>query len=314
MVRTSISVVVPCYREGASIHPLYERVKATLDDLDEAWEIVLVDDGSPDDTFARASEIAEGDARVHVLSFSRNFGKEAAMLAGLRAAKGDSVVLMDADLQHPPELIGRLLEVMRRDGVDQVVARRNRTGDSKIRTLLSRGYYRFVNALVDDVGLEDGAGDFRALSRRAVDALVLLNESNRFSKGLFSWIGFPSATVDYENQLRGNGESAWTMGKLFEYGLDGILSFNSKPLRVMLVSGAAAIAAGLVYLLVLLVQWLVNGVEVPGYLTTVAVIVFFAGVQLLSIGVVGEYVGRIYYEVKGRPHYIVAAEVNGTSR
>lgn len=314
MVHTSLSVVVPCYRESASLAPLYERIKETLDPLVDSWELVLIDDGSPDDTFACASQLAAADKRVHAISFSRNFGKEAAMLAGLRASRGDVVVLMDADLQHPPELISRLIEVMRLEGVDQVIARRNRLGDSKVRTFLSRGYYRIVNALVDDVDLQDGVGDFRALSRRAVDALVLLNESNRFSKGLFSWIGFPSATIDYENQVRTGGESAWTLRKLFEYGLDGILSFNSKPLRVTIMIGALAIAAGLIYLLVLLIGWMVNGVQVSGYVTTIAVIVFFAGVQLLSIGVIGEYVGRIYYEVKRRPHYIVAAEVNGTDK
>ncbi|MEL4505369.1 glycosyltransferase family 2 protein [Luteococcus sp. H138] len=302
---TTLSIVVPCYREADNLARLHEELSALDGRLDAELEIIIVDDGSPDDTFDVAREMASRDPRIRVLSFSRNFGKEAAMLAGLRAATGDVVVVMDADLQHPPELLVQMWERIRSGDVGQVVARRTRDGDPAVRTFFSRLYYRTVNSLID-VELTDGVGDFRMLSRPAVDALLLLSERNRFSKGLFAWIGFPVETIDYRNVGRAAGESSWTFRQLVNYGLDGVISFNDRPLRKLTGLGVLATAVGLLYLVYLLFDWAVDGVDAPGYITTIAVVTVLGGIQLLGLALVGEYIGRIYAEVKARPHYIVA--------
>ncbi|MBY6367655.1 glycosyltransferase family 2 protein [Rhodococcoides corynebacterioides] len=307
-----LSVVVPCHNEESVLDALVDAVLAVEADLPETvdgdsprLEVVLVDDGSRDATKSIMRARHERDERVRYVSFSRNFGKESAMLAGLSYARGDAVVIMDADLQHPPHLIADMVR-LHREGYDQVVARRTRDGDSRGRTAMSRMYYRLVNRVVD-VSIEDGAGDFRLLSRRAVDALLQMGEYNRFSKGLFSWIGFPAVTVDYRNEPRqGGGESKWTLRRLLNYGLDGVMSFNNAPLRLAIYLGAAAMVVGFAYVVFLICAAVVAGVTVPGYVTLVAAIIGFGGLQLLFLGVIGEYVGRIYYEVKQRPHYLVA--------
>jgi len=300
-----LSVVVPCHNEESVLDALVEEVLSVVSEPGLELELILVDDGSKDRTAELMRRHHAADPRVRYITFSRNFGKEAAMLAGLAYSRGDAVVIMDADLQHPPELVNQMLTLYR-DGYDQVVARRTREGDPKVRAALSRLYYRLVNSLVD-VAMEDGVGDFRLLSRRAVDALLTLRETNRFSKGLFSWIGFPRATIDYRNQARqGGGESKWSMRRLLNYGMDGIMSFNNAPLRVALYLGMAITTLALLYVVILLVNAAVGGVEVPGYITQITAIIGLGGVQLLFLGVIGEYVGRIYYEVKGRPHFIVA--------
>jgi polyisoprenyl-phosphate glycosyltransferase len=300
-----LSVVVPCYDEQDALPDLVDQVFATLEPADVDVEIVLVDDGSRDGTRQSMQRLSEQDPRITYVSFSRNFGKESAMLAGLVYARGDAVVLMDADLQHPPHLMLEML-ALHQEGYDQVVARRTREGDRFSRTLLARLYYRVVNSLVD-VRMEDGVGDFRLLSRRAVDALLQMGEHNRFSKGLFSWIGYSVATVDYHNIARhGGGASKWSFRRLLNYGIDGIMSFNAAPLRLSIYLGAVVTALSFAYVIFLIVAALVQGITVPGYITLVAAILGLGGLQLLFLGVIGEYVGRIYYEVKQRPHFIVA--------
>lgn len=227
------------------------------------------------------------------------------MLAGLSYATGDAVVIMDADLQHPPDLLMQMLQ-WHEKGYDQVIARRTRDGDSFGRTVMSRLYYRLVNSLVD-VDMEDGVGDFRLLSRRAVDALLKMREYNRFSKGLFSWIGFPTVTVDYRNVARqGGGESKWSFRRLLNYGIDGVISFNNAPLRLAVYLGAAVTSLSFLYVVFLVVAAVVHGVTAPGYVTMIAAICGMGGLQLMFLGVIGEYVGRIYYETKRRPHFLVA--------
>lgn len=307
MVRT-LSVVVPCYNESAVLPELCSEVFKVATGLADEVELVIVDDGSSDDTFAVAARIANHDARVRVLGFSRNFGKEAAIRAGLDAARGDAVVLMDADMQHPPHLIADLVE-RHEAGADQVVARRTRDGDPKLRSGLARWYYRLVNR-VTDVSIEDGVGDFRLMSRPVVNALLEMDEVNRFSKGLFNWVGFRVDSVDYVNVPRSTGSSTWSFKTLFNYGLDGILSFNNKPLRASLWLGAVAVSMSILYVLWLLAQFFIGGVDAPGYITTITVVVFLGGIQLMFLGIIGEYVGRIYYETKRRPHFIVAHEIN----
>ena len=225
------------------------------------------------------------------------------MLAGLRYASGDYTVMMDADLQHPPELIAEMLTYAR-EGYDQVIGRRDREGDDKRNAFFARAYYRLVDRLTD-VKLADGVGDFRMLSRKALDALLTMNEYNRFSKGLFSWIGFKEKIINYKNRQRAAGESKWNFASLIKYGVDGVLSFNNKPLRFCFVLGAAAIGVSLVYLLSLFLSILFEGIDLPGYFTTIFTICLFGGVQLISIGIIGEYIGRIYYEVKRRPHFLI---------
>ncbi len=309
MAIKKISLIVPCYNEGATLPELVQQVSKNLDPLDVDWKLILINDGSKDNTGEVIERLATENESVQGILFSRNFGKESAMLAGLTYATGDAAIIMDADLQHPPEILPKLIQTMDETGADQVVARRNRKGDSWLRSTLSRFYYWFSNKMVEDIELVDGSGDFRILSRRAVDTLLALDERSRFSKGLFSWIGYPTVYIEYENRQRVHGESAWSFRSLFNYGLDGVISFNAKPLRVVAGFGAVIFGLSLIYFLWLIINWAFYGVETPGYITTIAAIIAFSGIQLLALGVIGEYVGRIYSEVKQRPHYVVWKEV-----
>ena len=302
-----LSVIVPCYNESDVIEKTWTRLTTVISENGKKekcdYELIFIDDGSKDDTLAKVEKMAEQDRHVKYISFSRNFGKEAAMYAGLTYASGDGVVIMDADLQHPPELIPQMIARWQ-DGYDQVICKRNRKGDKASKAWSARLYYRLVNHLVD-VEMEDGVGDFRLLSRKAVDALLSMTEYNRFSKGLFSWIGFKQTFIHYENQAREGGSSKWSLKRLLQYGIDGIMSFNDKPLRICFWMGGLLFVFGAIYLTVIFIQILLHGVDVPGYFTTIFAILMIGGVQLLSIGVLGEYIGRIYYEVKKRPPFLV---------
>ena len=298
-----ISAVLPCYNEEKVLPMTYGELTAELQKITDEYEMIFVDDGSRDGTCRLLKEFAGRDSHVKYISFSRNFGKESAMLAGLRYSSGEFTVIMDSDLQHPPELIGQMLEYGRQ-GYDQVIAQRDRTGDKRWGSFFARAYYRLVDRLID-VELTDGIGDFRMLSRKALDALLTMNEYNRFSKGLFSWIGFKEKIISYRNRSRAAGESKWSFRSLVHYGVDGVLSFNNKPLRFCIFIGGIAILLSLLYVMFLLLSILFKGIDLPGYFTTIFTICFFGGVQLISLGIVGEYVGRIYYEVKRRPHYLI---------
>lgn len=302
-----LSVVIPSYNEGYSIKLTYEKLKDVLEKESSiqnyTYELIFIDDGSKDNTLNVIKQFQKNDPHVKYISFSRNFGKEAGMLAGLAYSSGDAVLLMDADLQHPPELIPEMIENYY-NGYDQVIAKRNRIGESKVKTFFSKAYYKIVNHLVD-VELVDGMGDFRLLSRRAVNALLSMQEYNRFSKGMFSWIGFKEKIIEYENINRISGKSKWSFKKLLQYGIDGILSFNNKPLRFTLYFGMIMVAIGIAYILYSLIRVLAVGIDVPGYFTIITAVLVMGGVQLISIGIIGEYVGRIYYEVKRRPHFLI---------
>ncbi|OKK19516.1 hypothetical protein AMK16_15595 [Streptomyces sp. CB00455] len=301
---TKLSVVVPCYNEEAVIDSFDVEIRRVLDALPVEYEVCYVDDGSHDGTLGKLRKIAaEHGEQTRYVSFSRNFGKEAGMLAGLRETTGDAVVIMDADLQHPPELIATMLDYYRQ-GHDQIIARRTREGDKKVRSALSRLYYRGVNRWVD-VELTDGVGDFRMLSRPAVDALLSLPEYNRFSKGLFSWIGFDTVHFDYRNAQREAGETKWKFGSLLNYAMDGLISFNNRPLRAGIWLGVSLVALTGLYALWITIAAMTNGVESPGYVTLVAMIAGIGGVQMIMLGLIGEYIGRIYYETKRRPHFLV---------
>ncbi|MFJ1543663.1 glycosyltransferase [Streptomyces sp. NPDC088246] len=303
MKKCQVSIVVPCFNEDEVIEAFHRALISALEPTRRTFEICYVDDGSSDRTRARIGLLATGDRRVRYTSFSRNFGKEAAMLAGLRMSRGEAVVLMDADLQHPPELLPRML-ALRQRGYDQVVARRDRAGEGALRTFLSAAYYRAMGRCMD-VEVVDGEGDFRLLSRTAVDAVLALPETNRFSKGIFSWVGFDTVSFTYRNIQRAAGSSKWGSRHLLNYGIDGLISFNSRPLRLAIHVGLALALAALGYALWIITGVVLHGVAVPGYTTLLTAVVALGGIQLATLGVIGEYVGRIYSESKRRPHYVV---------
>jgi glycosyltransferase involved in cell wall biosynthesis len=297
------SIVIPCYNEEPILHRFHKEITTILQENQLPYELIFINDGSRDRTLEILKEITKKDQHAHYVSFSRNFGKESAMLAGLNFCCGEAAIIMDADLQHPPFLIPQMVQAYR-DGYDQVITKRSRKGENGVRTLFAKLYYRLMNGMID-VMLTDGVGDFRLLSRRAVDALLSLQEYNRFSKGLFSWIGFREYVIEYENVLRDEGTSKWSFGQLINYALDGLLSFNNKPLRLAIYMGSFVTIADIFYVLYTFIQILIHGVVVPGYFTIIASIGFLGGIQLISIGIIGEYIGRIYYESKRRPHYII---------
>ncbi len=295
-----LSIIIPAYNEESAIKTTYKELTTILqkDSLVHHYnyELIFVDDGSKDKTLDAIKQFQNNDAHIKFISFTRNFGKEASMLAGLTYSTGDAVILIDADLQHPPRLICDMVKYYRK-GYDQVIAKRNRIGDSKTTTIFSKLYYKMANHFID-IKLTDGIGDFRLLSRQAVNCLLSMKEYNRFSKGMFSWIGFDSKIIEYENQSRISGVSKWNFKQLMQYGIDGILSFNNKPLRAILYLGFIMVLLGISYILYSLIRIISVGIDMPGYFTTITAILVIGGIQLLSLGVIGEYIGRIYYEVK----------------
>jgi glycosyltransferase involved in cell wall biosynthesis len=308
MAQPLISIVVPVLNEAENIPALVSRLTPILDTLEARWEIVFVDDGSTDSTLAAIKALHDQDPRFVAISFSRNFGKEIAIAAGLRYARGDAAIIMDADLQHPPEMV-RAFVAHWRSGYQVVYGqRRNREADRPVRRLLSGAFYRLFNALAR-TDIPKNAGDFRLLDRRAIEAMNALNETSRFNKGLFSWIGFRSIGVPYTVAARTHGTSKWNFARLLRFALDGLTSFSTLPLRIWSLIGLAISFTAFAYALVFLVRTLLFGVDVPGFPSLIISVMFFAGVQLISLGVLGEYLGRVYEQVKARPLFIVAEEV-----
>lgn len=299
----TISFIIPSYNEENNLANLVRALENEMEQIRYQYEIILIDDGSTDQTLSVMQTLSFDHPALKYLSFTRNFGKEAAILAGLQHAKGHAVIIIDADLQHPPSMIDQLIKGFE-EGFDQVVAKRNRKGDSRIRSLTASLYYRIVNKTVD-VRLSDGEGDFRLLSRKAVNGLLTLSEGNRFSKGLYSWIGLEQKVICYENEPRANGDSKWSFSKLLNYGIDGIVSFNNKPLRLCFYMGAFILFLSLLYICTTFFQIMLHGITVPGYFTIVSAVLFLGGIQLVCLGIIGEYIGRIYYETKKRPHYLI---------
>ena len=303
MKKEKISFIIPLHNEEENIARVYEAIEKEMEHTRYQYEVLFINDGSRDGSADEIEQLSFYYETVKYISFTRNFGKESALLAGLEHACGDAIIMMDADLQHPPALISELLSGYE-EGYDQVVAKRNRKGDSRIKSFLSSGFYKCVSMIVD-VPMADGEGDFRLLSRRAVEALLKLSEGNRFSKGLYSWIGFEKKTICYENVARENGTSKWGLSSLLNYGIDGIVSFNNKPLRACFYLGAFVLLLSLLYICATFIDIMRDGIEVPGYFTIISAILFLGGIQLVCLGIIGEYVGRIYYETKKRPHYLI---------
>ena len=300
-----LSIVIPFYNEENMIQKMYDALVAEINKITKAeFEIIFINDGSKDRTFEKMLAIADSDSRVKYISFSRNFGKEAGTIAGLEYATGEAVILMDGDLQHPPALLPQMIEAYE-EGYDVVSARRTRTGEKPHRTFLAKHFYRLANKMMD-IELMDGVSEFRLFSRKAVRAILSLQEYNRFSKGIFSWIGFKEKVIEYENQVRTVGETKYSLKFSLNYAIQGILSFNDKPLRMCINFGLFCLLISLAYVLWTFVQYFVSPDSlVSGYFTTIFSVVLFGGIQLISIGVLGEYIGKIYYEVKKRPHYLV---------
>lgn len=305
---TTLGVVIPAYNEEANIAAVVARTRSVLDGLGVDWTITFVDDGSKDRTVERIRAENAAEPRIRGLLLSRNFGKELAIAAGLQAAKGDALLIMDADLQHPPETIRAFYEAWR-EGAEVVLGRRIDSVDaSRRRRLASRLFYPVFRALAG-MALEAGTVDFVLLDRKAVVALNRFGERTRFTKGLFHWIGFRTATVPFECAERNAGRSSFNFRRLSRFALDGIIAFSSFPLRVWSGIGAAISLGSILYSLYFAAKTLIRGADVPGFPSLIVAITFLSGIQLLSLGVIGEYLSRIYEEVKARPLFLVRDEI-----
>ena len=307
-----ISIVVPCYNEEEALPLYYEAMLPVLETLRAQGadvDFVFVDDGSKDGTLRVLRDLHEKDGRCGYVSFSRNFGKEAAMYAGLQHAKGDYVAVMDADLQDPPEMLPDMLRILEEspaeDPVDCVGTRRtDRKGEPPIRSFFARCFYRLINK-ISKTEIVDGARDYRLMTRRMVDAILSLSEYNRFSKGIFSWVGFKTRWLEYVNRERVAGETKWSFRKLFLYSIDGITAFSTAPLAIASFSGMAICAVSFIALLFVFIRALVFGDPVAGWPSMICIILFLGGVQLLGIGILGQYLAKTYLEVKNRPQYVL---------
>jgi glycosyltransferase involved in cell wall biosynthesis len=303
-----ITVVIPVLNEERNLEPLTTRLLPMLDGLGVSWKVLFVDDGSTDGTLAGLKAINVRDPRVTAVSLSRNFGKEIAIAAGLRHASGRAVIIMDADLQHPPEILAEFIRLWRQGYQVVYGQRRDRQTDSFLHRNFARAFYKLFNALVR-TDIPEGAGDFRLLDRAAVDAMNQLGEASRFNKGLFSWIGFKSIGVPYDVADRHFGTTKWNFRKLARFALDGLTSFSTLPLRVWSLLGLAISLVAFGSALYFVISTLVFGADVPGFPSLIVSMMLLAGVQLISLGVIGEYLGRVYEEVKRRPLFIVADKV-----
>ncbi|MGE3302403.1 MAG: glycosyltransferase family 2 protein [Hyphomonadaceae bacterium] len=299
-----LSIVIPVFNEQDSIEALFKRLTPVIDELHPECEVICVDDGSSDGTIDRLLAVQAKDPRVQIMALSRNFGKEAALTAGLDQASGDAVLFMDADLQHPPELIPEFLGKLSEGWDVAYGVRVSRKEESPLRATFSRVFYALM-ARTSESPLPRDAGDFRILSRRVADALRQLQERQRFMKGLFAWVGFKQAAIPYVVEPRRHGKSSWSMLRLAGYAWSGLISFTSLPLRIWSMLGLFVALASGAYASWIVADTLINGADLPGYPTIVTAIFFLGGVQLLSIGILGEYVARIFTETKQRPVYLV---------
>ena len=301
-----LSLVVPCYNEEQALPLFYAETKKVLDGMSCDYEMVLVNDGSKDRTLTVMKELAEADSNVRYLSFSRNFGKEAAMYAGFCNAHGDFVAVMDADLQDPPTLLPQMVELLESGEYDSVATRRvSRKGEPPIRSWFARKFYKLINK-ISDADVVDGARDFRLMRREMVDAIVSMDEYNRFSKGIFGWVGFRTYWLPYENVERVAGETKWNFWKLFKYAIDGIINFSQTPLSISSWFGMGMTGISFFMLLVIILRKLIFDDPVAGWASTACIIIFVGGIQLFCLGIMGQYISKLYLESKHRPHYIVA--------
>lgn len=305
----TVDIIVPCYNEEQNIEAFYRRTRQVEESLEGcSFSYIFVDDGSTDGTLETikklCQEAVERVVSIKYISFSRNFGKEAAMYAGLRASDSDYALIMDADLQHPPQMIGSMISRLEETGADSCAARRvSRKGEPKIRSMFARLFYKVMNRF-SDIEIADGVVDFRLMSRRMVRAIVNMPENQRFSKGIFAWVGFDTCWIEFENVERIAGESKWSVWSLTKYAIDGFIDFAVSPLKFVGVFGSITAAGSAVYMIVEIVKTLILGKDVPGYASTICLILFFGGLIIAILSVIGEYIGRMYLETKGRPIYV----------
>ena len=305
MSKIDISLVVPCFNEEETIPIFYEEIIKICMLINRQFEIIFVDDGSRDNTLNILQKLTDQDIRIHYISFSRNFGKEAAMLAGLQAARGEYIVTLDADGQDPPSLIPNMLEAVVSGEYDCAGTRRvSRTGEPLVRSFFARCFYALMKKITE-IEVVDGARDFRLMNRKYLEALLALKERNRFSKGIFPWIGFKTKWFEYENIERKKGKTKWSFWKLFLYSLDGIIAFSSKPLAIASFLGILLFIASLAFIVFIIIRRMVWGDPVDGWASTICFILFCSGIQLFTTGILGQYAAKIYTEVKNRPHYII---------
>ena len=299
-----LSVIVPVFNESAVLADFHRQMSAVMIETGSDYELIYIDDGSSDNSVDQLNEIRKADTHVALIELSRNFGKEIALSAGLDHARGDAVIIIDADLQDPPDLVHTFLEEWR-NGYDVVYGRRtDRRGESRTKKLTAKWFYRILNYL-SDVEIPEDVGDFRLLSRRAVDALISLPERHRYMKGLYAWIGYPQKSVPYVREPREAGESKWNYWRLWNFALEGITSFSDVPLKMATYVGVLTSGVAFVYGLFLLVRTLIWGNPVPGYPSLIIVMLFLGGVQLICLGIIGEYLARTFQESKGRALYFV---------
>lgn len=301
-----ISLIVPCYNEEQSLPFFWEAVTDVMQKMSETdFEVIFVNDGSRDKTLEILRQLAEKDSRVRYISFSRNFGKEAAMYAGFEHARGDYAAVMDADLQDPPALLEEMYHAVTQEGYDSAATRRvTRKGEPPIRSFFARMFYKLINRMTD-VEIVDGARDFRLMNRPFLDALLSLKERNRFSKGLFGWVGFRTKWIEFENVERIAGETKWSFWKLFKYSIEGIVAFTTLPLVISSVMGFLMCMLALFSTLFIVVRKLLFGDPVSGWASTASIITFIGGIQLFFMGVFGQYLAKAYTEIKKRPIYII---------
>lgn len=300
-----LSVVVPCFNEQEAIPLFYQETTSVLQNVDCDYQILFVNDGSKDQSLQVIEALANKDPKVKYISFSKNFGKEAAMLAGMSYSTGDLVAIMDVDLQDPPVLLPEMVEAIEKEGYDSVATRRiSRTGEPPLRSLFARIFYMLINKL-SDADIVDGARDYRMMTRQMIQSILELNEYHRFSKGIFGWVGYETKWLAYENIERVAGETKWSFWKLLKYALEGIIAFSTLPLRVASFFGMAFSGFAFLLLVLIVIRRLLFGDPVAGWASTMSVIILVSGLQMIFLGIMGEYLARTYMETKARPKYFV---------
>lgn len=304
-----ISLVIPCYNEEESLPYLYREIVAVANQMrDQQFEFIFINDGSKDKTIDEIRKISSNDERVFYVSFSRNFGKEAAIYAGLQKSTGDYVALLDADLQDPPSLLPEMYHSLKTEDYDCVATRRqDRKGEPLIRSFFAKKFYQLIN-MISDTEVVDGARDFRLMSRQMVDAIISVGEYNRFSKGIFGWVGFNTKWISYENVERVAGQTKWSFWSLFAYSLEGIVAFSTRPLAIASFFGIVFCIVSFIMICFIIFKTLYFGEEVQGYASTICIIFFIGGIQLFCIGILGQYLSKTYLETKRRPQYVVKEE------
>lgn len=303
-----ISLIVPAYNEQDVLELFYKETKNVLEKIKDKYdyEIIFIDDGSKDKTLDILKELRNLDKKINIIRFSRNFGKEAGMYAGLSNSTGDLIVLLDADLQNDPKIIIEMLKYIEQ-GYDIVTTLRNRNGEPKIKSLFANIFYKLMKNT--DLQLQKGTQDFRMMTRQVVDSILELKEYNRFSKGIFNWVGFETKYIEVENRKRVAGETKWNYIRLIKYAIEGITSFTVKPLKIATIVGIIISIISFILAVEIVMQTLIMGKDIPGYASIITSVLFIGGIQLITIGILSEYVGKIYLEIKGRPQYIIKEKI-----